>query len=401
MKNLIYSCILFTALSTLTISCRNSFAGIAKATELLPRTETVGKSEEWQNIQNLYTTYKAKLDKDTADIDTRLKLIALYLNEARIVGNQQHYYRLAMLQINNVLNNANNNTEYMYAALTNKANVLLSLHQFEAAQKLAKAAVLLNPSEADVYGALIDANVELGNYKDAVMYCDKMLTIRPDLRSYSRASYIRQIAGDTTGAIIAMQMAVDAGAAGAENTEWARVNLGDLYLNKGVIDTAQYMFETALANRPNYAQAQMGLARLATYTKNYTTAIMHCTNAINIISESSFVNYLATIHQANGDTVKAIAIKKEVLQLLIQAEQENVKETLIKHNGNRELAQAYLDNKDYNNALKFAVLDAKIRPNNIDANQLLYKIYVHLNNNKEAQNTQACINNSLQAFKNY
>lgn len=66
-------------------------------------------------------------------------------------------------------------------------------------QKEQQGAIILNPYNADIYGALVDANVELGNYKEAVAMCDKMLSIRPDLRSSSRASYIRQIFGDNNG----------------------------------------------------------------------------------------------------------------------------------------------------------------------------------------------------------
>ena len=53
-----------------------------------------------------------------------------------------------------------------------------------------------------------------------------MVDIRPDIRSYSRVSYLREIYGDYPGAIEAMKMAVDAGVAGDEATEWARIQLG-------------------------------------------------------------------------------------------------------------------------------------------------------------------------------
>lgn len=52
------------------------------------------------------------------------------------------------------------------------------------------------------------------------------MSIRPDLRSYSRISYLREIYGDLDGAIEAMKLAVTAGYPGYEQTAWARLTLG-------------------------------------------------------------------------------------------------------------------------------------------------------------------------------
>jgi hypothetical protein len=45
-----------------------------------------------------------------------------------------------------------------------------------------------------------------------------MMAIRPDLRSYSRVSYLREIFGDIPGAREAMLMAIQAGYPGQEET---------------------------------------------------------------------------------------------------------------------------------------------------------------------------------------
>ena len=44
----------------------------------------------------------------------------------------------------------------------------MSQHQFADAKKLAEEAKTINPDNAYVYGVLVDANVELGNYEEAV-----------------------------------------------------------------------------------------------------------------------------------------------------------------------------------------------------------------------------------------
>ncbi len=388
MKKLIYLSLALIASISLLSSCQNMNAS-SNNTKLIPRTDTAGKSDEWNNIKKLFNTYQNATSKDANDVASKIKLIELYLNEARVTGNTDHYYLLAMQEINSILENKNTKPEYLYSALAHKASVLLSLHQFAEAKKYAQTAVELNPYEADIYGALIDANVELGNYKEAVDYCDKMLTIRPDIRSYSRASYIRQLTGDIPGAISAMQMAVDAGATGLENTEWARVKLADLYMLKNASDTAKLLFETALHFRPNYAEANMGLARVAMQAMQYDSAIAYCTKAINTISESSYISYLASIYQAQGNVSKAKEINNDVLKLLLENEQENKKATLIKHNGNRELAMAYLQVNDYTNALIYAKQDLTMRPSNMDANDLVAKIYTAIKDPANASLYQA------------
>ena len=61
-----------------------------------------------------------------------------------------------------------------------------------------------------------------------------MLDVKPNLTSYSRASYYRELSGDTVGAIEAMRLAASAGGA-PENTAYVQVLLGDLELQRGRI----------------------------------------------------------------------------------------------------------------------------------------------------------------------
>jgi tetratricopeptide (TPR) repeat protein len=96
-----------------------------------------------------------------------------------------------------------------------------------------------------------------------------MISIRPDIRSYSRISYLREIHGDPEGAIEAMKLAVDAGQPGAEGTEWARVQLGKLYEQTGELKYAEMNYAISLQNRPNYPYALAGLARLAVAAKDF------------------------------------------------------------------------------------------------------------------------------------
>lgn len=369
---------LFVALFIgLLTSCQTQKAGVSKSDfpELLVRKDTASTSAEWRDIQARYDKYTAAIIKDSNDNKARLKLAEVYVNEARVTGNLAHYNDAALQMVNQVIKKKGVAKDDLYTAMTYKASLLLSLHQFEAARDIAMENKLINEHDASNYGALVDANVEMGNYEEAVKMCDKMMTIRPDLRSYSRVSYMRQINGDNAGAIAAMKLAVLASPMGMEATEWANVTLGDLYLNVGKLDTAKLIYETSLKYRPKYAYAEMGLAKVARAEKKYDVAIEHCKNAIRSLSESSFVSFLADLYELKGDKAKAKEVREDVLALVIEGEKENEKATYAKHNGNREVAMAYMNAGKLDNALVYAQKDWNIRPKNIDANELLAWIY--------------------------
>src|SRR5206468_581439 len=119
------------------------------------------------------------------------------------------------------------------------------------------------------YGVLADALVELGEYEIAIQTLEKMVRMKPNLSSYSRIAYIRELNGDTEGAIQAMTMAVDSGAPDAENTAWCMVQLGNLYLNGGRFAQADEQYRLALARFPNYIHAFAGIAKLAVAQKDF------------------------------------------------------------------------------------------------------------------------------------
>ncbi len=338
--------------------------------KLLPRKEGIGPDAEAKQIQITYDEATAKIKEDTAKAAPYLKLATAFIAEGRVSGNGGYYSNAAIRMLDKTLNAEGVTVEERFQALSLKSTALLNLHRFEDALKVAQQGLQINDYSAALFGALVDANVELGHYAEAVQDCDKMLAIRPDLRSYSRASYLRQLNGDLRGAAVAMKMAVESSVAGEENTEWARITLGDIYLHIGSLDTARICYNTALQVRPNYAPAEMGLARAAAAEGKYDTAIAHARTAVKALPEAAYVSYLADLYAMSGNTQKATEIRKDVLEKLLEAEKDAAKQG-VPHNGARELAQAYLAVGNKDEALKMAQQDWKTRPENIDANDLL------------------------------
>ena len=212
-----------------------------------------------------------------------------------------YYDMAAMKYVNEVLEKDTANFE----ALIFKSLLYLSQHHFADGLAIAEKARQVNPYNAYVYGILVDGNVEMGNYSAAVEDADKMVSIRPDIRSYSRISYLREIHGDYPGAIDAMKLAVDAGPPGDEATEWSRVQLGHLYENTGDLKRAEMSYLVSLQYRPGYAYAIAGLARIAASNKEYDKAIQYYLRADSLVNDYSFKEQLAEVYQTTGQKEKA------------------------------------------------------------------------------------------------
>jgi tetratricopeptide (TPR) repeat protein len=337
---------------------------------LAERKGALATTAEWQKTKEKVTELTTKITGHPVDESLRLKLATIYMQEARITLNP-YYYQATWKILDGVLKlNPQSFEAYVY-----KASVAMSLHNFAQAKDLAEKAQSIIPDNAYIYGILVDANVELGNYEEAVKMSDKMQALKPSLESYSRASYLREIYGDYPGAIDAMQMAVDAGATGLESAEWARTTLGDLYLATGNLKEAEERYRQTLVVRPEFPNAEIGLAKIEKARKNYDSAIAHTERAIRIISETSYVTQLGELYDLKGDHKKADEVQADVVRLIEEGEEDQKDKVLVKHNGNRELAMAYMHAGNLTKALKYATADYNLRPNNIDANELMASIY--------------------------
>src|SRR5690348_6407174 len=62
-------------------------------------------------------------------------------------------------------------------------------HDFATAREQARAALRIDPADADAYGVLADALTQLGDAPGATDAVQRMLDTRPGLAAYARASY--------------------------------------------------------------------------------------------------------------------------------------------------------------------------------------------------------------------
>lgn len=357
---------------------------------LLDKSPGIGSPVEQQTIISTYQDLKRTVRKNPEDIASRLRLAQLYMQEARLTGEHGYYYPASLKVIEDALAEKNMADELKFLALSLKATVLLSLHQFGEAQKIGKEALKLNDHNAYIYGVLVDANVELGNYKEAVKMSDKMVSIRPDLRSYSRISYLREIHGDVQGAIEAMKMAVSAGYPAYEETAWCRLTLGKIYENYGDMENAEMQYLLALEYRPDYPFAMAALADMDMKKGNYEEAEAKLEKACELIPEVGFYEQLVNLYQETGREEQAKQTLEEIFAMLADDEAHG-------HVMNMEYARIHLDiTRDYDKALEYAMKEYKARPDNIDVNKVLAEIFLQQKNYAKAEEhiTKALVTNT-------
>ncbi|TND08028.1 MAG: hypothetical protein FD123_2582 [Bacteroidetes bacterium] len=365
-KKLLYS-ILFTGvgimLAVILLFSKEKQEGIPTFRE---RHGSLALSGEWLNTKKVIEGLLAQLRKNPDDYKAMLQLAQAYIQEARITGDHAYYDKASLELLDRILAKEKNN----FDARCCKATVLLSQHHFTEALEEAKTAQKLNEHSAFIYGLLCDAQLELGNYDEAVKMSDKMISMRPDIRSYSRVSYLREIHGDMPGAIEAMKLAVAAGYPGLEQTEWSRMILAHLYENTGMPDSAEQQYKIALAERPDYAFAVAGLGRAARMKGNFKEAIAQYEKAKDMIIEYAFSDDLTDLYLLNNEKAKSAASAEKVIAMLGPGSDDESEEGH-GHYADRELAYAYLKTGNTDKALEHALTEYGRRPMNIDACEAL------------------------------
>ncbi|TAE57835.1 MAG: hypothetical protein EAZ89_03670 [Bacteroidetes bacterium] len=372
MKPLHFFTLLLSALLLFSSCMRESRSVTHAFPEIVPmkdRNSAIGSGEEQAYMEETYAKLADQIRSNPQSLKPRIQMAQFYMVEARATGEHGYYYPAALGMIESVMK-LNPDQERKFEAMLLKSSVLLSLHQFAEARSIAEEAISLNGSNSLIYGALVDANVELGNYSKAVEMADKMNAIRPDLRSYSRVSYLREIYGEVDASVEAMKLAVAAALPGSEEAAWCRLTLGKLHETYGNLSEAEQEYRQILSERADYPFAIAALAEIEHKKGNNDHAEELLKKACDIIPEVSFYHQLANLYKESGRTAEAEKTTKEILEMLADDEQHG-------HKMGLEYARVHLDlTGDYAQALKYAMEEYKTRPDNIDVNKTLAAVYL-------------------------
>jgi tetratricopeptide (TPR) repeat protein len=187
-----------------------------------------------------------------------------------------------------------------------KASLHLTFHRFAEALELGTKIDQESPNNSFVYGVLTDANVELGNYAEAVKFAQKMVDMKPNMSSYTRVAYLRSLHGDSVGAIESYTLATKiADPQDLEAQAWCNVHLGDEFYKIGKFTEAEKSYDTALKIFPNYTAAYVGKAKVRAVNNDFETAIRFFTEAQNRVPVTETVILLGDVYAKTGNVDKA------------------------------------------------------------------------------------------------
>jgi tetratricopeptide (TPR) repeat protein len=214
----------------------------------------------------------------------------------------------------------------------------LGRHDFAKALETATKLNQKTPDDVLVYGYLVDANVELGNYKAAVKAAQWMLDLRAgNIAGLTRAGYLRELHGNLPGAMELMQMAHDATpSTETEDRAWILTQLAHLNYVAGDLAKAEMYADGALGLFPDYHYALGTLAQVRIAQKRYEDAVTLLRKRYDAAPHAENLFALAEALELNGQ-------QREADDAFAEFERKSLAETNITDNSNHELIAYYVD----------------------------------------------------------
>jgi len=216
--------------------------------------------------------------------------------------------------------------------------LLLGRHDFANARLAAQKLNRQMPDDVTVYGYLVDANAELGNYAEAAKAAQWMLDLRPgNVAGLTRAAYLRELHGDLPGAMELMQMAYDATPFQEfEDRAWLLTQLAHLNWVAGDSKKSESYANGALGLFPEYHYALGVLGQIRMAQGRTEEAVMLFQK-----------RYAAAPHAENlyavGEALAQAGRSAEAEKVFGEFEKASLAESGMTDNSNHELIAYYTD----------------------------------------------------------
>lgn len=231
-----------------------------------------------------------------------------------------------------------------------KATVLLSDHRFREAREIGTSLQAELQRDPYVFGILTDANAELGDYKEAAEFAQKMVDTRPDSQSYARAAHIRSLYGDHEGSVELYKLAArTTDPTDKEAQAWCLAQLGNELWRNGKYDESLNVYSESLQVMPGYHHALFGKGRTLVSKGDLTGAKDLLVESQNRAAGIDTVLLLGDVYRHLGDTENAA--KQYAMA-------EGGEATLGAHYDEHRMALFWADNnKNLDRALEVAIAD--------------------------------------------
>lgn len=256
-----------------------------------------------KTTDQLITFWDARVARDPRDFISMTYLAGSFMHKARETGDIAQYQR-AETTINQALA-IDPDYEGAQAYL---AAIHYTQHDFTGALALATQVYAAHPNVVSALATMGDAQLELGNYKEAEAAYQRLNQRNPGPAVDSRLSRLAWLQGHPDKAIALMQQAgaeaQDLALIG-ESAAWYQFQLGELYFQTGNADKAAAYYSQALDLFPHYYLALAGLGKARAAQQRYDEAIKYYQQAIAIIPQPDFLAALGDLYTLTGQPAQA------------------------------------------------------------------------------------------------
>jgi len=251
-------------------------------------------------LQQAIASLQQRLRAAPQDWESWASLGLAYVQEARVTADPRYYPKAqGALERSLQLRPGEN-----FAASTGQGALALARHDFAGGLRWGNRARAVNPYNGNVYGVIGDAQIELGRYAQAFATIQHMVNLKPDLSSYARVSYARELQGDVPGAIRAMHMAFKAGGT-PEDQAFGAYYLGELYFNSGRPEQASAWYRRGAELAPEYFPPQEGLAKVAWASGDVQRAVHLYRDVVSRYPLPQYVIALGDLYSVVGQQAEA------------------------------------------------------------------------------------------------
>ena len=269
----------------------------------------VSPSTSRGSLSGTISVLQTRIDQVPDDWQSLAGLGLAYVQQARITVDPSYYPRAeAALERSLELQPKDNP-----GALVGMAALDAARHDFGSSLRWAKRALNESPGTADALGVLGDAQLELGRYEAAFDSYQRMVDTRPDLSSYARVSYARELLGDPRGAVAAMEAARKVAGTPAD-IAWTSFQLGELAFNDGRVDDAAREYRRGWETDDAFVANLAGLAKVAWARGDRDEAIMRYEEVVARLPLPEYVIALGDAYAATGEDETA-AQRYEIVRL--------------------------------------------------------------------------------------
>ena len=255
-----------------------------------------------KTLDDLISSLQARLQSTPGDYVSWATLGLAYVQQAKVTVDPSYYPKAeGALAESRKINDTDN-----YLAYLGLSALASARHDFAGAKSFAEQGVAINSFNSLLYGALSDAEIQLGEYDAGYTSVAKMMSLRPDTPALTRSSYAAELRGDVPGATDLMQRALDK-APSPSDKAFALFYLGELAFNGGDPAKALTYYNQAQKLSPLDPSALAGKAKAEAALGQVQTAIDHYDELINRYPEPSYVLEYGELLQSLGRTDEAKA----------------------------------------------------------------------------------------------